>query len=470
MKKLLYILLSVGALFLSSCNGYLNIVPKGEKIPTTLADFEALLRDEYNIGRTPILNALYLLNDNYVTVSNLNSPTLTTANYMWDESADRIMLNSSDEATFYTLYSAISSCNLIVENVPEATESTEEERAEVIAYARIIRSYCYFVLANYYADTYDNETAADTKSVPLITSANINAAYEQVTIQKIYDFIIEDVNTAISNGLPKTSMTAIHPNIGAAYAFLARVYLQMQNYSEALKYAELALAENDNLYDWTEYYETYKAQIENPDNFDNLPSPYTYNYVENYYFRMGASQFNTSELNIPVERAQRFEDGDARFLSRWKYKVENQDVYYKGIASGIFNYGGITTCEVYLIKAECQARTAVNNDYTDAMGTLNKVREKRILADHYAPVSASTLEEAINLIRRTKDNELIFSIVPFADARRFNNEGTYARTLTKVYQDKEYELAPDSHLWTMPFPAGAVNNPGNGEIVQNVAK
>ena len=35
---------------LTSCNDYLDIVPKGNKIPTTLADFEALLRDEYTIG------------------------------------------------------------------------------------------------------------------------------------------------------------------------------------------------------------------------------------------------------------------------------------------------------------------------------------------------------------------------------------------------------------------------------------
>ena len=74
------------------------------------------------------------------------------------------------------------------------------------------------------------------------------------------------------------------------------------------------------------------------------------------------------------------------------------------------------------------------------------------------------------MIRRTKENELIFSIVPFADARRFNAEGTYARTMTKTWEGKTYTLRPDSHLWTMPFPAGATQNPGNGTITQNVAK
>ena len=241
MKKFLYIFIIACLPVFSSCDDYLNIVPKGEKIPTTLADFESLLRDEYTIGQTPVSNALYLLNDYYVTVSNLNSPTLTRANYMWDESADRIMLNNSDEGTYYQMYAAISSCNLIIENAPTATEATDAERAEVIAYAKVIRSLCYYVLVNYYADTYEAATAGEKLSVPLIVSSVIDAPSEQVTIQEMYDFIIQGVEEAIDGGLPEESMTVIHPNLGAAYAFLARVYLQMQDYTKALEYAELAL-------------------------------------------------------------------------------------------------------------------------------------------------------------------------------------------------------------------------------------
>ena len=472
MKQLIYTCVLMCCVMCSSCNDYLDIVPKGNKIPTTLADYEALLRDEYTIGQTPISNALYLLNDYYVTVSNLNSPTLTRANYMWDETADRILLNNADESTYYQLYAAISSCNLIVENVPSATEATDAERAEVIAYAKVIRSLCYFVLANYYADTYDAATAGEKLSVPLITSANINAPSQQVTIQAIYDFIIQGVQEAIDGGLPEQSMTVLHPNLGAAYALLARVYLQMQNYSEALSYANLALGQNDQLYDWNAYYDEHRSTIENPEDYTGLPTPTDYSYVENYYFRCGngSPNYTTNELNIPVERAERFEEGDARFLSRWKLYSQNQDTYYRGVGNGYFNWGGLTTTEVYLIKAECQARLAQGGDFTEAMNTLNAVRQTRIRPEVYQPLTVSTLAEAIELIRRTKDNELIFSIVPFADARRFNQEGTYARTMTKTYEDETYTLRPDSHLWTMPFPAGAINNPGNGSIQQNVSK
>lgn len=471
MKKTTYFFAVLIGILLSSCNDYLNIEPKGSKIPTTLADYEALLRDEYNIGRTPIENALYLLNDIYLTNDKVNSPSLASANYMWDESADRIMLNNADEGTYYSLYAAISSCNLIVENVPSATEATEAEKAEVIAYAKVIRATCFYVLTNYYADTYNAATASEKLSVPYIASAVINVPWEQVSIQKMYEIMIQDVQEAINGGLPEVSMTAIHPNLGAGYALLARIYLQMQNYDKALEYANLALGQNDRLYDWNAFYDEHKAAIEDPNNYDKLTTPMQYDYVENYYLRYGVqSSFDSYEYNIPVERAERFEEGDARFLSRWKLKVDNNDTYYKALESGFFNHGGLTTCEVYLIKAECQARLAQNNDFSDAMNTLNTVRETRIRPDVYQPLQASTLEEAIKLIRRTKDNELIFSIVPFADARRLNMESNYARTLTKTYNGKEYSLSPTSHMWTMPFPAGAINNPGNGTIQQNVSK
>lgn len=469
MKKLAYICALTGMLALSSCNDYLDIVPKGERIPTTLADYEALLRDEYTIGYSPILQSLYLLNDEYLTRSSLGSPTLSAANYLWDESTDRTLLNNADESTYYNNYAAISSCNLILENVPTATEATDEERTEVMNYARVVRAMCYYILTNYYADTYDAATAAEKLSVPLITSANINAPYTQATLADMYDFIISDLTTAIDNGIPAQSMTVIHPNLGAAYALLARVYLQMGNYPEALRNANLALEQNNALYDWNAFYDEHRENIENPKDYTNLPTPMDYDYVENYYFRCGdrTPNYTTSEFNLPVERAERFEEGDARFLSRWKLYSSGEDTYYQGVNNGYFNYAGLTTTEVYLIKAECLAR---QDDLPGAMDALNAVREKRIRPDVYRPASASTLAEAIELIRRTKDNELIFSIVPFADARRFNNEGTYARTMTKTYNGQTLSLRPDSHLWTMPIPAGAINNPGNGTIQQNATK
>ena len=129
----------------ASCTDFLNILPKGQKIPATLVDYESFLRNEYSVMRTDVTEAIVLDNDRYVTPSYLNYYPLYAANYFWDQTADRVALNKSDESTYYVAYSAISYCNLIVENAPEATEATDAEKNVVIAYAKVVRAMNYFM-------------------------------------------------------------------------------------------------------------------------------------------------------------------------------------------------------------------------------------------------------------------------------------------------------------------------------------
>ncbi|GAA3735073.1 hypothetical protein GCM10022422_17490 [Flavobacterium ginsengisoli] len=458
-------LLALG-LTLASCENYLDDIPKGSKTPTTLADFEAFLRDEYTNQRVDVLPALHVLNDQFVNAATLSSNRLYNANYMWDENANRIELKPSDEGTYYGGYQGISTFNLIIENALTATKATEQEQRVVWAQAKLLRAMNYFNLVNFYADTYVASIASTKLSVPLITSANINAPSKQVTIQELYDFILNDIKDALPY-LPKVSQTALHPNLGAGYAFNARVNLQMNNYTEALKNADLALAENNKLYDWIGYYNANKAVIDVPNSYTTTPSPMGFNYVENYTFRHGSSSNLGAEFDIPVERAQRFETGDARFISRWKIRTVGAETSYRRTLTGAFNFGGITTVEVYLIKAECLARAG---QIADALTVLNTVRKTRILPASYQDISTTDKTTALNAIYRTKNNELIMTLIPYADARRLNAEGVYKVSFTKVVGGKTYTLSSDSHLWTSPFPQGAINNPGNGTITQNVDK
>lgn len=455
------LLLVVG---LGSCKKYLDVLPKGKKIPTTLADFEALIRDEYTNHRAPVTQAVLLLNDRWESQANLNYYPLWKPNYYWDESANRISLNTTDENTYYTAYAAISTFNLILQYAPTATDATDADKATLIAQAKLGRAMHYFILVNYYADTYEASNASSKLSVPLIESAEVNAPHKQVTIQEMYDYMISNVTEAIP-GLPDKGATVVHGTKGAAYAFLARVYLQMSNYDQALSYANQALAVNSNLFDYVAFYNSYKSQIDQPNNYPSLPTPRGYNYVENYIWMHGEYVYSRREWPLRTDRAARFETGDASLLSRWKSRLVGAETYFYAITTGYFNEGGITTSEVYLIKAECLAR---KNDLTGAMDALNAVRIKRVLPANYVALTAGTTKEAIDFIRRSKDNETLFGIVAFGDARRFNKDPLYARTLTKTENGATVSLKPDSHMYTMPIPLGAVKNPGNGTIQQNV--
>jgi tetratricopeptide (TPR) repeat protein len=449
---------------LGSCKKYLDVLPKGSKIPTTLADFEALVRDEYNNHRAPVTQAVLLLNDRWESQGNLNYYPLWKANYYWDESINRINLNLTDESAYYTAYMAISTFNLIIQYAPTATDATDADKSMLIAQAKLARAMHYFILVNYYADTYEASSAASKLSVPLIESAEVDAPHKQASIQEMYDYIISNVTDAIPN-LPVKGATIVHGTKGAAYAFLARVYLQMNDYDKALSYANQALAQNDKLFDYPAYYNSYKTQIEQAGTYPSLPTPRGYDYIENYIMMHGEVIYSRRENNLRVDRASRFETGDAMLASRWKIRTVGAETYYYAITSGRYNEGGITTTEVYLIKAECLAR---KNDLTGAMDALNAVRVKRIFPASYAPLTAASTKEAIDFIRRTKESETVFGIVAFGDMRRFNKDPLYAKTFTKTENGANATLKPDSHLWTMPIPLGAIKNSGNGTIQQNV--
>lgn len=468
MKRKITLLIQLALLcvvvVLSACNDYLDVVPKGRKIPTTLADFDAFIRDEYTNQTAPVTQAVLLLNDRYERPENLNYYPLYRINYMWEAGTDRIQYNNTSEGTYYTGYAAISTFNLIVQYAPTATEATDEQRKILVSQAKLSRAMHYFILVNYYADTYEASSASSKLSVPLIESADIGAPYTQVSIQAMYDYIIDNVNDAIPD-LPLKGATILHGTKGAAYAFLARVYLQMSKYDDALAAADKALEYNDKLYDWVAFYQSYKSNIDQPGIYPRLPSPRGYDYEENYIFLHGEATYSTTESNLRIDRAARFEKDDASFLSRWKLRTLGTETYYNAITAGRFNQGGITTTEVYLIKAECLAR---KNDLAGAMQALNAVRAKRILPQSYVDVAATTTREAVELIRRTKENETLFTIVAFGDMRRFNKDQQYARTYTKTENGITVSLQPDSYLWTMPFPLGAIKNAGNGTIKQNV--
>lgn len=451
---------------LCSCDDYLSNVPKGQRIPTTLNDFSVMLADEYTNCREDVTQALVLLNDRYVSDGYLSYYELWNANYFWNENADRIAMNKSDETTYYNGYAGISTANLIIENAPTATEATDAERGQVIAQAKILRAMKYFTLVNYYAKTYNAATAATDGGVPLITSAEVGATYTQPSVQEIYDFIVQDISEALP-ALPERALNVLYADKATAYALAARVYLQMGNYQEALASAGEALKRNDRLFDWVAFYNDNAAVLSVPDVYQSITSPMGFDYEENYIFCHGNNSYSGNDLQMREDRGNRFEQGDAHFMSRWKIRTMAGSTYYNPNMGGYFNRGGLTTTEVYLIQAECLARTG---NVAGAMDVLNTVRQKRILPEYYQPLAASSADEAIDMIIKVKGDALVQTIIPFCDARRLNLEPAHARTLTKVENGQQYTLSPSSHMWVMPFPMGAVKNSGNGTVTQNVER
>lgn len=476
MKKLQNIykllLVVVGLMTFSSCEDFLNDIPKGQKIPQTWDDYNAFIKNT-TMAYYEMEQIFNLMNDRLRSQSVLNSSQLTRVHYLWDESVDRTKINADDKNAYYSAYEQMLYWNLIIADVPSVSGCTDEQRQMLIAQAKVLRAMTYYYLTNYYADQYC-EATKDKLSVPLVTSPSVESSSPQVTLERMYNFMLQDLNEAVQH-LPREAETIVHPNKAAGYAMLARVYLSMSNFEEALKNAELALGENDSLYDWVKFY------FDDQDRFENTlynstvkGDPETQN-CENYIFHYGPMSMwqgvYGSAWGLPEERGDKFEPGDTRLLTHWKKRTSaSLGTYYWGQHGIEPNKGGIRSAEMYYIKAECLARKGDAASIKQAMDVVNTVRKTRILPEYYQDFTASNTKEAMELIIKDKSSEYCQSQVIFCDYRRYNKEGLYPQTLKKTVNGVEYTLKPDSHLWIMPFPAGAIDNPGNGTLVQNVEK
>lgn len=472
----LFSLLAIGCMLTTSCEDYLSDIPKGKKIPKTWEDYNNFLRNEFaDMYYAEVGEARTLINDIYKTPTQLNT-ALTRANYNWDETIDRFPESSNDKYLYTNAYNGVFYGNLILAEGPTLTKCTEEQRNMIMAQAKVLRAMSYHHVANYHADQYC-EATLEKLSIPLVTSPDLAAPSPQVTLRVLYNFIVDDLKAAIESGaLPQKGETLFHASKGTAYSLLARVYLSMNDYDNALINANLALAENSTLFDWIGYYNADKARYDDPDNIATACVAIAKTNPENYIYRggnhlewYGVYRFTTG---IPVERANRFEKGDTRLLTHWKKRLDpNTNAYaYFGIYGEEWNVGGITTPEMYYIKAECLARKGGTANINEAMNVLNTVRKSRIVSEFYTDATATTTKEAVEKIIADKANEYIQTMIPFCDLRRLNKEPEYARTLTKVYDGKTLTLKPDSHLWIMPFSETVFSSPGNGTLQQNTPK
>ncbi|MBT1699406.1 RagB/SusD family nutrient uptake outer membrane protein [Fulvivirgaceae bacterium PWU4] len=113
-------------------------------------------------------------------------------------------------------YIFINTCNGLVDNAANITDLSDAQKTSMVAEARFLRANYYFILVQLFGDITLNR---NFNLVPT-TSAVRNSAAE------VYDFIVEDLQTAIAN-LPAAPKDVLPGKASAAAArhLLAKVYL-----------------------------------------------------------------------------------------------------------------------------------------------------------------------------------------------------------------------------------------------------
>lgn len=234
-----------------------------------------------------------------------------------------------------------------------ADGSDKQQKLSIRAEALISRALEYLYLVNGYAKYYDVRTADSDPGVPLILDEDISKKnLVRASVKDVYAQIQSDLQTALPNLPMQAKGNAFRASKAAGYGVLAKMYLYMGNYAEALKAANAVLEMNNSLLDLKKY-AVVKAQssigrtnvpqdIDNPENIYIKFAPYVYG--------LSSKVFGSDEL------ISLFSEDDMRlqiyFTKNFRNIPTDKYVWAPYLRANL----AVSSPEIYLIAAECEAR------------------------------------------------------------------------------------------------------------------
>lgn len=150
---------------------------------------------------------------------------------------------------------------------------------------------------------------------------------------------------------------------------------------------------------------------------------------------------------------------DANDLRKIIFFTSNPDGshYFTGSYEGTYvNYNGIATDEMYLIRAECYARSG---KIVLAMNDLNALLVNRFKKGTFIPLHAGNDDDALNLILNERRKELIFRMLRFTDIKRLNKEGANI-TQKRIINGVAHTLSPNDPYYALPIPENVIQYTG----------
>jgi len=388
-----------------------------------------------------------------------NNQNLTTANiYVW---ADRIYTNTEEDPDWANNYKQIYQCNLINAEVMSSKGGTQAQKEAVLAAALVHRANAYFTLVNLYGKQYDATTSVSDLGVPLVTATNFTASLKRATVKEVYDFVLADLHKAIP-ALPATPDFISNPSKAAAYALLSRVYLNMRNFSEAERFADLALSLKSTLIDLNNHIAVPPALPTMPLKMLN-PEEIFFKKVPSMGIDMPLSADAVNMFTATPEAAK-----DLRYVN---FTVSGSTLWGSPFTTPAYRrmsltndglYTGPSVPEMMLIKAECEARAG---NASAAVDILNTLRQKRFKPTEYFGLAAATPEEALKLTIAERKREFMGRGFRWFDQRRLAKDAGFVTTVTRVFKNVTYTLAPGSNRYT--FAIGDKYIESNPEIIQN---
>lgn len=431
-------------LFGSCSKSFLEVQPKGKVIAQTTSDYDLMLNNGGLVSNggdvsVPMGDEIVAFDNYFTSAASLRSQRL----FRWDDDIYDDGTFANEMATHMTnLYV----CNKVINEVMSSTNGTDAQKQAILGEARVNRAYINFSLINMYGKPYNAATAATDAGYPIVTAADLTqTSFTRATVKEMYDFILKDLTESIPF-LPVTIKSRIRMGKAAAELLLGKVYVFMAKFDEAKKQLDAAVTDlaatgsggtltNMGLYDLnvtliaggTWGWKTTTAAT----SFNGVPAQAIN--TENICCRQASSFWSStlSEYTISPETYNLFTSTDKRlnYFTIRPY-LEASGTYpltgalrRNGPGGAIQN--GMTIPDLYLLRAECEARLG---DTTTAKADLLTLRVKRMGSADAAIPTGLTQKELIDFVLNERIREFALQGHRWFDMRRLSVDPLYSST------------------------------------------
>lgn len=425
----------MGIMLFIACNkkDFLNVKPDNSlAVPTTLSDCQKLLDNDMMISNIGTVG--WTVSDDYVIEEQFLPMMSITDRAQYSFASNPFPTGaSSDWSNVYPTVFYANQVLAILDNYPEKSQDITLIN-KLRGSALFFRAYANFNLVTTFSKPFDPLTAASDPGIPLRKKADINEPVFRSSVAEVYSSIEADIMEAIQL-LPETEAAPTRPTLPAAYAFLARYYLVTGDYEKANRYADSCLSHRRELMDYNQY--------------TSIPK-----FNEEVLFHASLLDgFLNSYGSVHPDILASYSENDLRGSELNIYSLDGAKVFQGSYTGIYYRFGGLATDEVYLIRAETAARLG---RWQAALADLNFLLEHRFVTGTFQPLTANNADEVLDLVILERRKELLFRGLRQLDLRRLNKEGRNI-IVRRSLEGKQYELLPNSPLYTMPIPGQVID-------------
>ncbi|ERK03324.1 RagB/SusD family nutrient uptake outer membrane protein [Hoylesella pleuritidis] len=431
--------IGMGSISLASCS--LNIPPQDQfSDPDAINNVEnarSLLASAY-LSYPHYEYELSILGNDFCPTS-VSIKDISTLNlYRWEDKE----ISKQAPTIWLGYYNTISSCDALLERLPQVTTNTEAENKEkqaIEAETKTLKALCYFQLLRIFAPAYDRNAEADGVVIKNFLGLETNKRSSIKACVAYIRQLLTDTeqvkNTPDRNGW--LSQTAVK-------YLLADLALYSSDYQEAANKAQQVIALADNSYFTSDGLnrlwsgESYNGRIFAFNTTSQIYVSIQYSAAEGDYFALNpALNFTDSDVRKAFSVYPFTMDGAVRNLLG-KYNKNNKE----GKTTTYINQ--IRYAGAFYIAAEAYCRTGNTNA---ARTLINRYWKQIGVEEAPADITSDALLDRILL---DKQREFVGEGVNFFDLKR-----THLQPLARLSRwgsASNANISVDDYRWTFPIP------------------